>query len=1086
MEDPQLYKSKIIINSSDSGETASTKSKSPENSVSSDELSIESIEPKKTTSKLDPNALGKYVIPKWIENKEAEEIYQYALKYYLGTENFPGLKIIPLSGKEAVTKGWQNLTRKEGMNAFMEILNTKPEKKGFGRYTKTIERNGRDITFYCRSVKDKETDKWVRKGQPLNIGLCTGFVNDFFVLDIDNKNGGVERFQQLLSEHSNFPDTWVVETGGGGFHCYFKYDPDFHTCSNVGGNIGWDIRSDGGYIAAPGSIHPTTLEPYTWAEGYEPWKVKLIPVPLWLKDILLTDKWRTPKKYREKEENQKIILDSNLLFRIVDAMKPPESYDMWYKPIIVFARYAEDKEAAFEAALAYSKKNPKNYRGKESDEAIMKIIETYDPDRPNKIGLGSLIFWLKQTGGNKELINDLNRLRFPASPSRIKLDHTNFPFSFVVPIDVIDTLIEIFPEVLDYKFIPILTQMTRKDKEVRELIHKYRRGNKTGYDGSEVNKLWKTYKPINGFGTNLLMFELNKIDKTDRMKKLKEECPLLSDIDYWIYYLLMDCGIAGNARIYTLLMTDNFVLRSHSTAYCYDFETKLWKLLNSEKVIAHEVITIMRTVVENITTKARKYAQEQLESLMPDYEDMSKKQQMAEKRELSQEDKEKLKRCLYLNGKLLQKVNAQCKDPKYIKNVTTALVSESILDNKTELDKITNGIGHVLAHSDKVLDFKEKKNMNRKREHYCKEIIPIEYDETANDANVMKWIHDTNLNDVTRERDFQKISGLLITGDNPGKNTILLIGASGNNSKTVYTLMMKGILGNLAAALPAKFLVKNKGGDNPTGADPFLMMAEGKTVLFFPEMPEGAELREDILKLIRGGDLITARQLFGIAQTFRLSGKPVLISNPDILLRDPALMRGTLNPEFPVQFVDHEEGKELKPNQMWAVPWFRDVMPFDTRCLQTWLNYCVKGAQMIYDDLRGPTKMPVWSHYIRENRAEKIKMADPVTAFFNDRTYVIINKSSENGVKARQLYARFEKYCKDKSIANKPNDRDFYLRLGIGEAPVRKEEKEKGLTEFGKQFLTGRLRKPNAVFYYGIDLTVADGDTLERKATYDG
>lgn len=95
-----------------------------------------------------------------------------------------------------------------------------------------------------------------------NVGLPCGTVNNIFVLDIDNKDNGMEEFNKYITQHGE-PDTLTVKTPSGGTHYYFNLKTDnsdlnyiikqvCYTRSKLGG-FGIDIRSNKGYVVAPPS-----------------------------------------------------------------------------------------------------------------------------------------------------------------------------------------------------------------------------------------------------------------------------------------------------------------------------------------------------------------------------------------------------------------------------------------------------------------------------------------------------------------------------------------------------------------------------------------------------------------------------------------------------------------------------------------------------------------------------------------------------------------------------------------------------------------------------------------------------------------
>lgn len=113
---------------------------------------------------------------------------------------------------------------------------------------------------------------WGRRWPDANIGLATGKISGFFVLDCDSLEA-----VKLVRERG-IPDTLSAMTGKGA-HFYFAY-PDFSVCNRTGILPGVDIRGDGGYVVAPPSIHPSG-KIYQWGLGET-----IAPAPEWLLALL--------------------------------------------------------------------------------------------------------------------------------------------------------------------------------------------------------------------------------------------------------------------------------------------------------------------------------------------------------------------------------------------------------------------------------------------------------------------------------------------------------------------------------------------------------------------------------------------------------------------------------------------------------------------------------------------------------------------------------------------------------------------------------------------------------------------------------
>ena len=100
---------------------------------------------------------------------------------------------------------------------------------------------------------------WFTAEATANIGIVTGAISQLIVVDIDSPEG-------LSYAQKNGLISPVYSTTGKGRHYYFR-----HPGKEVGNTIkllpGIDTRADGGYVAAPPSIHPSGRR-YTWGSAF--------------------------------------------------------------------------------------------------------------------------------------------------------------------------------------------------------------------------------------------------------------------------------------------------------------------------------------------------------------------------------------------------------------------------------------------------------------------------------------------------------------------------------------------------------------------------------------------------------------------------------------------------------------------------------------------------------------------------------------------------------------------------------------------------------------------------------------------------
>lgn len=134
-------------------------------------------------------------------------------------------------------------------------------------------------------LKDASRDKadvirWWGQWPQANIGVRTGMESGLVVVDVDPRNGGGETWPALRAEHGYEHEGPSCVTGGGGFHLYFRYPEDGKPVLSRSGALGAgvDVKSDGGYVVAPPSVHARGTS-YAWVEGYEAWTRGLPAVP---------------------------------------------------------------------------------------------------------------------------------------------------------------------------------------------------------------------------------------------------------------------------------------------------------------------------------------------------------------------------------------------------------------------------------------------------------------------------------------------------------------------------------------------------------------------------------------------------------------------------------------------------------------------------------------------------------------------------------------------------------------------------------------------------------------------------------------
>jgi len=102
----------------------------------------------------------------------------------------------------------------------------------------------------------EEIDQWFGDA-PMNLAVITGAISGVVVIDADER----EAVRAMVRRLPYTP--WQTETSRG-FHLWYRHPgvrvPNRARVETTDGRLAVDVRGDGGYVIAPGSIHATGCE----------------------------------------------------------------------------------------------------------------------------------------------------------------------------------------------------------------------------------------------------------------------------------------------------------------------------------------------------------------------------------------------------------------------------------------------------------------------------------------------------------------------------------------------------------------------------------------------------------------------------------------------------------------------------------------------------------------------------------------------------------------------------------------------------------------------------------------------------------
>ncbi len=117
--------------------------------------------------------------------------------------------------------------------------------------------------FNYERMKDRYLEEF-KNNPDLNVGFK---VMGYSVLDVDNKNGGDQSLAHLLREYEINMENVISVKCSNGQHIYATNTDLKNTAGALADGL--DIRSEGGFIVAPGSVHKSGTV-YQWNEIGDP------------------------------------------------------------------------------------------------------------------------------------------------------------------------------------------------------------------------------------------------------------------------------------------------------------------------------------------------------------------------------------------------------------------------------------------------------------------------------------------------------------------------------------------------------------------------------------------------------------------------------------------------------------------------------------------------------------------------------------------------------------------------------------------------------------------------------------------------
>lgn len=237
----------------------------------------------------------------------------------------------------------------------------------------------------------------------------------------------------------------------------------------------------------------------------------------------------------------------------------------------------------------------------------------------------------------------------------------------------------------------------------------------------------------------------------------------------------------------------------------------------------------------------------------------------------------------------------------------------------------------------------------------------------------------------------QRVCGLALLGEVREHILIFLFG-TGANGKTTFMDAIRHTFGRLAVSLPAETLMVRRHDPHPTELAPLA----GARLAVFNELPPGMRFDEARVKVLTGGDMLSARFLYGNPFEFRPSHSLFVVGNdkPATTSGGEAFWRRVRLIGFH-RTIPAEDRDPTLPAQL------RDAAP-------AVLAWCIQGlVDYLRDGLAEPASVVADT---AEYRAEN----DTVGRFLDECCHITGNPQLK--VNTRQVRSAYETWCQAEGL----------------------------------------------------------------------
>jgi len=188
-----------------------------------------------------------------------------------------------------------------------------------------------------------------------------------------------------------------------------------------------------------------------------------------------------------------------------------------------------------------------------------------------------------------------------------------------------------------------------------------------------------------------------------------------------------------------------------------------------------------------------------------------------------------------------------------------------------------------------TIDLRTGKLHRNRREDLITKLVPVKYDPKARDDVWEKVLNEATGGNIELHELIQRAFGYSTTGDT-SEEVLFLIHGPAATSKSTIIEAIKATLGDYARTADFETFIKRRDVGGPR--NDIARLASSRFVVSI-EVDEGKQLAEGLVKMVTGGDTITARKLYHESFEFKPAFKLVLVTNhaPTVDPDDDAMWR---------------------------------------------------------------------------------------------------------------------------------------------------------------------------------------------------